>query len=394
MTHPTIALQNGHNRRVSAGHPWVYSNEVEMTAEAKALPPGTIVTLTDAHGHGFATAFFNPHSLIAARILARKPDTAIDAAFFAEKIGRAKTLRDSFFPEGHYRLVHAEADGLPGLVIDRFGDTCVIQANSAGMALCIDSIIEALDATIAPRRIILRGDSAARDMEGLSSDVRILRGPETGPIEILENGARFAVDPMEGQKTGWFFDHRPNRAFIKGIAKDRRVLDMYCYAGAFSIAAAMGGASEVLGIDRSELALSSAADAAQTNGVAEKCSFLRGEAFAEMDRLATAGETFDIVVLDPPAFVKSKKDLHAGLKGYRKMARMAARLVRPGGFLLAASCSHNASPAEFQQEIGRGVAEAGRTSRIIFAGGAGPDHPVHPQLPESAYLKSVVLNID
>ncbi|HAU29953.1 MAG TPA: RlmI/RlmK family 23S rRNA methyltransferase [Rhodospirillaceae bacterium] len=394
MTHPKITLQSGHNRRVSAGHPWVYSNEIDMNAEAKALPPGSVVTLTDPHGHAFATAFFNPHSLIAARILVRKPDIAIDSAFFAERLGKAKALRDVFFPEGHYRLVHAEADGLPGLVIDRFGDTCVIQANSAGVSLCMDSIVTALEEVLAPRRIILRGDSSARDMEGMASEVRVLKGPESGPIEVIENGARFAVDPLEGQKTGWFFDHRPNRTFIKAIAKDRRILDMFCYAGAFSIAAAMGGASEVVGIDRSELALASANAAAETNGVSEKCTFLRGEAFAEMERLATAGESFDIVIVDPPAFVKSKKDLFAGLKGYRKMARLAARLVRPGGFMLAASCSHNASPAEFQQEICRGASESGRTGRVIHTGGAGPDHPVHPQLPESAYLKTMIMQLD
>ena len=394
MTHPTISLLPGHNRRLSSGHPWVYSNEIAMTPEAKALPPGTIITLNDEHGRGIATAIFNPHSLIAARILVHKPDAEIGAAFFAERLGKALALREVFFPEPHYRLIHAEADGLPGLVIDRFGDTCVIQANSAGMALRMDDIVAALETVIAPARIILRGDSAARELEGIASEVRVIKGSPTGGIEVIENGARFQVDPIEGQKTGWFFDHRPNRAFIKGIAGGRRVLDMYCYAGAFSIQAALGGASEVLGIDRSELALASATAAAIANGVAEKCHFLRGESFAEMERLAAEKQLFDIVIVDPPAFVKSKKDLIVGLKGYRKMARMAARLVKGGGFLLAASCSHNVSPGEFQEEVCRGVSEGGRTGRIVQTGGAGPDHPVHTHLPESAYLKNIVLQLD
>jgi 23S rRNA (cytosine1962-C5)-methyltransferase len=222
----------------------------------------------------------------------------------------------------------------------------------------------------------------------------VVKGDETGPVSLIENGVSFVCDPVGGQKTGWFYDHRDNRAFISKLAAGGSVVDFYCYAGSFSLQCAAAGAKHVLGVDRSEGALALAEKSAAANGVADKVEFRRAEAFAEMERLASAGELFDVVIADPPAFVKSKKQLAAGARGYRKMTKMAAKLVRPGGFLLVASCSHHVDPALFGEQVRLGLIDAGRGGRIIRASGAAPDHPVHQFLPETAYLKAEVHQID
>jgi len=247
---------------------------------------------------------------------------------------------------------------------------------------------------LAPRAIVLRNDSPARALEGLEPELRIAKGEIDGPIELSENGARFLADPREGQKTGWFFDQRDNRRFVAGLSAGARVLDLYCYAGGFAIAAAQAGADAVLALDRSEPALALAAASAELNGVGRRCRFQRADAFGELSRLVAAGERFDVVIADPPAFVKSKKDLGPGLRGYRKLARLAATLVERGGVLFIASCSHNVEPPDFAEAVRRGLEDAGRSGRILRSAGAAPDHPVHPWLPESAYLKAQALVLD
>ncbi len=247
---------------------------------------------------------------------------------------------------------------------------------------------------LAPRAVVLRNEGAGRKLEGLFEEVRLVEGSVDGPIELVENGVRFFADVRGGQKTGWFYDQRENRRVVASLAKDRRILDAYCFAGGFAVTAAAAGAREVMAIDRSEPALALAARAAAGNGVASRCRFKRAEAFAELEQLATAGERFDIVVADPPAFVKAKKDLGAGLRGYRKLARLAAAIVGSRGLLFIASCSHNVGVAEFAEAVRRGLMDAGREGRILESAGAAPDHPVHPFLPESAYLKSELLVLD
>jgi 23S rRNA (cytosine1962-C5)-methyltransferase len=391
---PTIKLLPGRHKRARHGHPWVYSNEIAMDAAAKALAAGTLVTLEAADGEALGTAFFNPHSLVAARLLSPDPGAAIDAGFLGERLRRALALRALLYPEPYYRLVHAESDGLPGLIIDRYGDVLAVQANTAGMERLLPPLLEALDALLAPRAVALRNDSPVRALEGLDSYARIAKGSLDGPTELIENGCRFLADLSGGQKTGWFFDQRDNRAFMASLSRDRRVIDLYCYSGGFAIEAAAAGAREVLAIDRSEAALELAQRAAALNGVAGRCRFGRGQAFGEMERLAAAGERFEVVICDPPAFVKSRRDVATGAKGYRKMARLAATLAAPGGFVFLASCSHNMAAERFAEEVGRGIAQAGRGGRILRSAGAAPDHPVHPQLPESAYLKAEVLQLD
>ncbi|HYL34031.1 MAG TPA: class I SAM-dependent rRNA methyltransferase [Stellaceae bacterium] len=392
--YPVVTVMPGRHKRAEQGHPWIYSNEIQMDKAAKALPPGNLVRVAAASGKPLGLATFNPHALVAARIVDRDPAVVVDRAFIAARLEAAIALRQRFYPEPYYRAVHAEADGLPGLVIDRFGDVVVAQLNTAGMALLESEVTAALTGVLAPKAIVLRNDGSGRKLEGLAEEVRLAAGTLDGAVELIENGVRFFADPLGGQKTGWFFDQRENRKTVAALASDCRVLDAYCFAGGFAVTAAHRGARAVVAIDRSEAALALAGRAAAANGVETRCQFVRAEAFDKLERLAAAGERFDIVVADPPAFVQSKKDLGPGLRGYRKLARLAASVVAPRGLLFIASCSHNVGVAEFAESVRRGIADADRSARVLQSTGAAPDHPVHPFLPESAYLKSELLALD
>jgi 23S rRNA (cytosine1962-C5)-methyltransferase len=391
---PVVTLLPGGHRRAEGGHPWVYSNEVQMDAAAKAVPPGSLVTLKRADGRPLGVAMFNPHTLLAARLLDRDTARPIGRRFFRRALERALKLRERLYAAPYYRLVHAEADGLPGLVVDRFGPVLVVQQNAAGMERLEPVIVEALAALVSPLAIILRNDAPARVLEGLPQEVRVVLGAVDGPVPVEENGAIFLADVLAGQKTGWFLDQRDNRGFVAGLCAGARVLDLYCYSGGFAVAAARAGAASVTGIDRSEAALALAGETAVRNGISELCDFRRAEVFAEAASRASSGERFDVVIADPPAFARSKRDVPAALRGYRKLARVAAGLTAPGGFVFIASCSHNVGAADFAEAARRGLADAGRTGRILREAGAGPDHPVHLALPESAYLKSLTLALD
>ncbi|MSO77820.1 MAG: class I SAM-dependent rRNA methyltransferase [Alphaproteobacteria bacterium] len=391
---PVVRLLPRQHRRVRDGHPWVYSNEIEMSVEARAIEPGRLVIVQNAGGEPVGTATFNPHSLVVARLLGHGAILDVDAAFLAGRLRRALALRERLFGEPYYRLVHAEADGLPGLIVDRFGDVVTCQTNTAGMERLLPDLLDALDRVLAPRAIVLRNDSSVRALERLDSYVRIAKGELSGPVEIRENGVRLFADPIGGQKTGWFYDQRDNRACVAGLCRGASVLDLYAYAGGFAVQAAVAGAAKAVALDRSEAALALAAEAARLNGVEARVETRRANAFEELERLGQAGERFDMVVADPPAFVKSRKDLQPGLRGYRKLARLAAAVVAPGGFLFAASCSHNVPVEAFAEQVRHGLTDAGRGGRILRGAGAAPDHPVHPFLPESAYLKSQLLQLD
>ncbi|MBM3531635.1 MAG: class I SAM-dependent rRNA methyltransferase [Alphaproteobacteria bacterium] len=394
MPRPEIRLLPGRHKRPLEGHPWIYSNEVELSAAAKALPRGTVARFVSHDSRPLGVGFFDPHSLIAGRLLERDADASIDTDWLSRRITYASVLRQRLFAGPCYRLIHAEADGLPGTVIDRFGDVVVAQINSAGMDRLSDALVEAIDAALAPSAIVIRNDSALRSVEGLSEGVRIAKGAIDGPVRFEENGVAFLAHVTEGQKTGWFFDQRDHRRAVAALSSGLSLLDVYTHTGGFGLQAAAAGATEVVLVDRSELALDLAKRAADLNGLGPRCRFVQAEAFRDLERRAGAGERFGIVVVDPPAFVKSKKDLATGLKGYRKLAEMAARLVAPGGFLFAASCSHNVDPPSFLAEVTRGIGRARRSGRILRQAGAAADHPVHPMLPESAYLKGVLLQLD
>jgi 23S rRNA (cytosine1962-C5)-methyltransferase len=394
MRYPSIHLLPGQDRRPRAGHPWIYSNELRMDAAAKALPPGTPVCLISSEGRQLALALFNPHSLIAARVITRNKDATIDAAFIERRLARALRLRERLFERPYYRLAHAEADGLPGLVVDRFGDVVVCQLNAAGMASLEGLIVDALDRLLTPRAIVLRNDSPVRELEGLTQEVRTVKGSLDGPIELIENQVTFVIDPLEGQKTGWYYDQRENRGFVARLARDQAVLDLYSYSASFGLQAAAAGAESVLAIDRSQLGLDLALASAEQNGVAARLETVREDAFAALERLATDKRRFGIVAADPPAFVRSKKELKPGLRGYRKLARACGPLVAEEGILAISCCSHNVPEDAFADEVRRGLRDAGRGGRLLRRAGAGPDHPSHPALPESAYLKCLVYALD
>lgn len=388
---PILRLLAGRHRRALGGYPWIYSNEIAMDAAAKALPPGSVAAVQAADGRMVGAGTFNPHTLIAVRLLTPDPAAVIDAAFLAGRLRTALALRERLFDAPYYRLVHAEADGLGGLILDRFGDTVVAQITTAGMEHLRGALLEAIDSVLAPRCVVLKCDPAARDTERLESYVTVVKGALDGPVEGREGAVRFLADLSGGQKTGWFYDQRENRAGVAALARDMRVLDAYCYAGGFALHAAVAGARSVLALDRSADALALAERAAGLNGVTDRCCFRRAEIFEELERLAAAGERFELVIVDPPAFAKSRKDVATALKGYRKLARLAASVTAPAGFLFIASCSHNVDEAHFGEEVRRGVEKAGRTARILRRSGAAADHPVHPALPESAYLKAELL---
>jgi len=389
---PIIRLRPHEGWRVRNGAPWAFSNEIVMDGSAKALVPGALVELAAEDGATIGSGYFNPKSLIAVRLLAKQAAN-IDAAFFAERFRHARALREHFYDKPFYRLVHAEGDALPGLVIDRFGEVCVVQITTAGMERFIEELLSGLDAAIAPKTVILRNDTSARALEGLESYVRVVKGEASERVRMEENGVIYLADPQAGQKSGWYYDQRENRAFIARL-EGRRVLDAYCYSGGFSLLAAARGAEQVTALDSSESALKLAAEAAAANDVTGRCRFVKCDVFEELERLARANARFDIVICDPPPFAPSRKDLEAAARAYRKLARLAAGVVAPGGFLMLASCSHNISLERFDAECAAGLERAGRAAALVREAGAAPDHPVHPMLPETAYLKTLIYAVD
>jgi 23S rRNA (cytosine1962-C5)-methyltransferase len=391
---PRIMLRPGGDKRFKQGHPWVYSNEVRMTDETKAIQPGSVVSLSRVDGKEIGVGTFNPHSLICYRAFTRNGAGAVDRELLAERLQKALDLREKLYDEPHYRLVYGDSDGLPGLVVDRYGDVLVIQTATQGMDHMLEDVQAILEDMFSPRAIIISNSGAFRKLENLETYTRLAMGEAEGPLEIRENGLTFYADPLAGQKTGWFFDQGVNRACVAGLTMGKTVLDLYSYAGGFGITAAAGGATEVICIDRSESSLNLAAMAASANDFGNIVKTQIGEVFATLEKYKAEKKRFDVVIADPPAFVKSRKDLGPGAKGYRKLAGLAASVVAPGGFLFLASCSYNMFEERFISETAHGISQAGRSGRIIHRGGAGPDHPFHPYLPESGYLKGLVYALD
>lgn len=391
---PSVRVNTRQAARLKSGSPWVFSNEVIMDRAAKTLPPGTIVDVVGEQGQSFGTATFNPHSLIAARILSPKAGAVIDAAFFADRLQSARQLRDRIIKAPWYRLLHADADGCPGLIIERFDDVFVVQSGTAGMDLLEKHWLEALVTEFRPRSVFIKSDAPSRAHEGLKDDVRCAHGDENAIATVVEGGVRHEFSPTAGQKTGWYFDQRDNRAFLVDLAKGSTLLDAFSYTGALALAAVKAGARSAVLLDASQAALDQAATTARRNTLPDEFEFRKCDAMQELEEMGPAGELFDVVSCDPPPFVRAKKDLESGARGYRKVARLAAPLVSPRGFLCVASCSHAISAERFQQECSIGIQRSGRQAKLIRASGAAADHPVHPMLPETAYLKSLVYQLD
>ncbi len=391
---PRLTLKSGHERRLRGGSPWVFANEVEMTDEVKALDAGSLVKLALPGGRLYGLAHFNPLSLLVARLLTPNHVARIDATFFQRRIERALALRTALLDPRFCRLVNGEGDLLPGLVVDRYGDVLAVQPNSAGMAASVEALIAALRAVLAPKGIVVRLDSHGRTLEGLPHRPVRVEGEVAPPVTVEEGGVGFLADPLTGQKTGWFFDQRPNRDLVAGLAPGRRVLDLFCHSGGFALRAAAAGAVHVHAVDRAAAALDLLRASAEGGSLQAQLTVSKGDVLETLGKLIEAKERFDVVVADPPPYAPAKKDVPVALKGYRKLARAAGGVVAPEGFFAIASCSHHVEGPALLQSAFAGLREAGRAARLIASGGAGADHPIHPALPESRYLTFLLLALD
>jgi len=398
MTQPSLPfvrlLPKTKPQAIRHGFPWVYANELVLDRRTKALAPGSLAVLQDADRRDLALVTVNPASRIAARVLDRDPAALLDETWLRGRLNRALSVRAALYDAPYYRLIHAEADGLPGVVIDRFGDVAVVQPNAAWAEAHLDILVQALVAETGVDCVIKNGTGRARGLEGLPEEMAVVHGTAPdGPVPVPMNGATYMADLIGGQKTGLFYDQRPNHAFVAGLSRGARVLDVFSHVGGFSLAALAGGAASALAVDGSAQALDLARAGAEAGGMADRFETRQGDAFEVLAALAEDGATFDVVICDPPAFAPSKKALEAGLRAYERIARMAAPLVAEGGFLTLCSCSHAADLKRFRDASARGIGKAGRRGPLIHTGFAGPDHPQLPQLAESGYLKSLVFRL-
>ncbi len=377
-------------RRLRHGHPWAYANEIVTDRRTKALNPGALAILEDENRAPIALVTVNPLSRIFARIIDRDPDAVVDMAWFVARLQRALEMRERLFDAPFYRLIHAEGDGLPGVIIDRFGDVLVIQPNAAWADVRIDMLAEAAQSVTGATTLIKNASGRTRTLEGLDEASGVLRGvAPDGPLPVPMNGATYMADVVGGQKTGLFYDQRPNHAFAKSAAAGARVLDVFSHVGGFGLAALAGGAVSTLCVDGSGPALALAQQGAEAMGAGDKLTTRQGDAFDVLTALGEEGAQFDLVICDPPAFAPSKQALESGMRAYERIARLAAPLVAQGGLLGLCSCSHAADLARFRAACTRGIGRAGRSSALLYTGFAGPDHPQLPQLAETGYLKAL-----
>jgi len=391
---PELRLRRGEDRRLRAGHLWVFSNEIDTAATPLAsFVPGEQVRLVSERGQALGVAYLNPSTLIAARVLARDTDRPVGVAWLMARLRRALALRESFAQSPHYRWVFGEADGLPGLVLDRYGDLVVGQIGTLGMETLRPAAEAAIREVLSPAALLWKNDSAARRLEGLPELVVSAWGevPARALVqETLEDGRRlsFTVNLGEGQKTGWFFDQTFNRSLLsRFLARGARVLDVCCYAGGWATTAAAAGAREVSAVDSSAAALELAAGNVAANS-ALTAVLHRGDAFEVMAELAARGERYDAVIIDPPAFIKRRKEIPQGQAAYRKLNQLALRLIEPDGLLVSCSCSHHLAPEELLAAIQAAARQVDRFVQVLYEGGQSPDHPRHPAIPETRYLKA------
>ena len=395
ITRPVVRLMPKANARaIRHGFPWVYANEMVTDRRTKALAPGALAVLQDELRQPLGLVSVNPNSKIIARVLDTDPDAQLDHAWFVTKIARALKLREQLFDAPFYRLIHAEADGLPGVVIDRFGDTCVIQPNAAWADTHLPMLAAAVAEVTGISNILKNAAGRTRALEGLDDESGVVIGsaPE-GPIPVTMNGATYMADLIGGQKTGLFFDQRPNHEFVSRLSNGARVLDVFSHVGGFGLAALAGGAASAMAVDGSAPALDLATQGAVAAGFGDKFSTRKGDAFDVLTSLRAEGAKFDVIVCDPPAFAPSRQAVEAGLRAYERIARLAAPLVAEDGILGLCSCSHAADLAQFRAASVRGIGRCGRRASLIHTGFAGADHPLLPQLSESGYLKALFFRL-
>ncbi|MBD2857842.1 class I SAM-dependent rRNA methyltransferase [Spongiibacter sp. KMU-158] len=389
----TLRLAKNEERRLRGGHLWIYSNEVDKNISPLAnFEPGQQVRVESAQGKSLGVAYVNPHSLICARML-DSADKVFGKARLKQRIQSALALREQLFSEPCYRMVYGDSDFLPGLIVDRFGPHLSVQLNTAGMDAMRNIIIETLVELLQPESILLRNDASVRKLEGLPEEVVEAFGNCPEDVELIENGVRFIAPLKSGQKTGWFYDQRPNRAWLRELAPGKKVLDVFSYVGSFGVQAAAFGASEVWCCDASGLALDKAHENAALNGKADIFNTLEGDAFAALKQLKEEGQQFDVIIVDPPAFIKRKKDQKEGILAYRRINELAMRLLGDHGYLISASCSMHMPREELLDIIRASSRHIDRRAQILAEGMQGPDHPVHPAIPETRYLKAVLSRV-
>ena len=385
-----LILRGGAERRLRGGHLWIYSNEIDsQRSPLGKFTAGDAVRVFSARGEHLGSAYMDPHSLICARLYAPGEGRPLDQKLITERLQSALALRKRAFAEPCYRLVYGDSDGLPGIVVDRFGDFLVVQLNNLAVERFREPLLSALVDVLKPVGILLRSDSRSRRQQGLSTDSEVVFGTVPEQLPLRENGVDFLAPVFSGQKTGWFYDHRLSRARMATWVKGKTVLDVYSYIGGWGVQAAAFGAERVCCVDSSAAALEGVDVNAALNGLGDRVTTRQGSATEVMAALGEEGQQFDVVILDPPAFIQRRKDLKKGTAAYRRINEMGLRLLAPGGVLIAASCSMHLSRAELLAALAQAAVRAGCALRVVEQGGQGPDHPLHPAIPETEYLKAV-----
>jgi 23S rRNA (cytosine1962-C5)-methyltransferase len=389
-----LRLKVNEERRLREGHVWIFSNEVDTTATPlKGFQPGDQVVVEDSRGKALGLAIMNPNALICGRLFNRDTAHPLTSSLFVHRLQIALSLREAWFDQPYYRLVYGDSDGLPGLVVDRFGDYLGVQISNAGMERVKNELVDALVKVLKPQGILFKNDGKMRQVEGLESYVEVAYGDVPEYLTVVENGVTFATKVREGQKTGWFYDHRDARARLKGLVAGKRVLDVFSYIGGWGVQAAAFGASEVHCVDASLAALDQVMHNASLNGVSDRVHTLHGDAFDAMTALKQENERFDVVIIDPPAFITRRKDHKAGLQAYRRANELAMRLLTRDGLLVSGSCSMHLSRPELVDVIRASSRHIDRLAQIVWHGHQGADHPIHPAIPETEYLKAVFARV-
>jgi len=388
MSLPALRLNKGEDRRLRAGHVWIFSNEVNITeTPLTAFETGETVMIEDSAGRTLGTGYVNPHALICARLVSRDPAYALDQSLLTHRLKIALSLRERLFEQPFYRLAFGDSDALPGLIVDRYGDTAVVQMTTAGMERVKAEIVGALNKVIRPRTIILRNDVASRQLEGLPGYVETVQGEAPEAVVLEEHGVRFEVPLLTGQKTGWFYDQRMNRARLRAYARGARVLDVFSYLGAWGLQAAAAGAESVTCVDSSARAVEGINRNIALNGLDGRVSVQREEAFEALARLRADRERFDVVIIDPPAFIKRRKDIPQGTMAYQRLNQAAMQVLAKDGVLVSCSCSYHMPREKLRDILLKSSRHLDRFMSLVEEGHQSPDHPVHPAIPETAYLK-------
>jgi 23S rRNA (cytosine1962-C5)-methyltransferase len=391
---PMLKLKKGEDRRIRFGHLWIFSNEVDTKqTPLTAFEPGEEAVVVAADDRPVGVCYVNPQSLISARIMSRNPEHAIDRSLITHRLNVAKSLRDRLYPTAFYRLVYGESDGLPGLVVDRFDDVLVCQITTAGMEARKEEILAALNKVLKPSGILWRNDARVREMEGLDRYVEVAQGEVPDHLVVTEGELRFQVSPQLGQKTGWFYDQRDNRDRFCRYVAGARVLDVFSYVGAWGLRSLAAGAASATLVDVSAQAVAEIEANASANDLADRARVVQAEGFQFLKQELADKQRYDVIVLDPPAFVKRKKDFKEGSLAYRRLNELAMRLLDRDGILVTCSCSYHMP----QEELVRGVQQAARhvdrNVEILEFLQQGPDHPVHPAIPETRYLKGIIARV-